>query len=688
MLRNSFISILFLCGAFNICVLAQDTPIENQSDQILESISDQTESSFDFDTYTETLNDLKENPLDLNAADYETMVNTGLFSDEQIMEIINYRKRMNGFATIYELQSLKSFDLSSISLIIPYITVRPMDYKYNTPLKKIFFRGKYQLFLRYTQTLEEQKGYTITDTTRSHYLGGPQRYYVRFRYNYSTKISYGFTAEKDPGEQFFKGTQKQGFDYYSGHLFLRDIWKFKTIAIGDYQIKWGQGLAIWSGFGFRKSPAVMNIQKNATGISQYTSVNEFNFLRGAAFTMLFNKLSFSGFASYKKQTANISLIDTIDAVALEVSSLNETGLHRTPGEIADKDAIKVAMFGGNARYRFKNAVTGINVIHTRFNTIITPGTELYRKFSFSGINVTNISVDYNFLIKNFNFFGETAINDKSGIATLNGLKVNEGSKFELAFLYRYFSKKYYSLYTNAFAESSSPSNESGLYTGMVIRPVKNWRIDTYFDFYKFPWLKYLVDGPSKCFDYYLQVNYSPTKNIQAYVRYQYQNKEGNVTANETKIDYLTDIKRQNIRFHIAYRINSKIELRNRFEMVWFDNNLISKETGYMIYQDIKLTPFKFPLTVYVRYALFDTKSYNSRIYTYENDILYSFSIPALYEKGFRYYLLLKYDITNNISIWLRFAQTQFNDRKTVGSGLDEIQGNRRSEIKAQIRFRF
>src|SRR5690606_6142067 len=126
-----------------------------------------------------------------------------------------------------------------------------------TPLKRLLFDGKYQVFLRFTQIVEEQRGYNIEDTTRSRYLGSPQRYYVRYRYNYGTKFSYGFTAEKDPGEEFFRSSQKQGFDFYSAHVFVRDVSVFKAIAIGDYNVRLGQGLAMWTGFGFRKTPLVM-----------------------------------------------------------------------------------------------------------------------------------------------------------------------------------------------------------------------------------------------------------------------------------------------------------------------------------------------------------------------------------------------------------------------------------------------
>jgi hypothetical protein len=41
-----------------------------------------------------------------------------------------------------------------------------------------------------------------------------------------------------------------------------------------------------------------------------------------------------------------------------------------------------------------------------------------------------------------------------------------------------------------------------------------------------------------------------------------------------------------------------------------------------------------------------------------------------------------------VSIWLKFAQTCYSDRTVIHSGNEEIQGNKRSEIKAQLRVTF
>jgi hypothetical protein len=108
----------------------------------------------------------------------------------------------------------------------------------------------------------------------------------------------------------------------------------------------------------------------------------------------------------------------------------------------------------------------------------------------------------------------------------------------------------------------------------------------------------------------------------------------------------------------------------------------------MIYQDLVWSPKFMPLKAQMRYALFDAEDYETRIYAYENDLLYSFSVPALSGRGSRFYINLNYDVNRSVSIWLKFAQTWYADRTVISSGNEEIQGNKRSEIKAQIRVTF
>lgn len=129
-------------------------------------------------------------------------------------------------------------------------------------------------------------------------------------------------------------------------------------------------------------------------------------------------------------------------------------------------------------------------------------------------------------------------------------------------------------------------------------------------------------------------------------------------------------------------------MRTRVELLWYDKKGTDPEQGFLTYAGIIYKPLAKNYSGNIRLQYFETDSYNSRVYAYENDVLYSFSIPVFYDKGYRYYINLNYDITRKLSMWLRFAQTVFHDKPTIGSGLDEIQGNKRTELKLQAILNF
>lgn len=176
------------------------------------------------------------------------------------------------------------------------------------------------------------------------YLGSPWVLYTRYRFSFSKKYSFGITAEKDAGEEFFTGTQKQGFDYYSAHLFVRDIGVIKKIAVGDYQLEYGQGLNVWSGLAFGKSPDITTIKRNARGILPYTSVNEESFKRGVAVAIGLKYFQLDVWYSSRKVDGNLLVQDSLQSEFI-VSSLQSSGLHRTPSEVADKNSIGVQSAG-------------------------------------------------------------------------------------------------------------------------------------------------------------------------------------------------------------------------------------------------------------------------------------------------------------------------------------------------------
>lgn len=694
--RNSYSIVFFLIILLFVEVNKSYAQNENLDEddikQTIENTTSQTDNSdFDYNTLLEDLKQYAKNPINLNRADALQLAELGILSQVQIDNLLAYIDKYGKLIAIYELQAIPDLDLYTIKKILPFVTVNSNLDDVHVKTKNLIFKGDYQLFIKYQEVLEKAKGYKSVEEggSANGYLGSRYKLYTRFRYNYGTKLSYGFTLEKDAGEQFFKGTQKTGFDYYSAHLYLRDVSVFKVIALGDYTVNMGQGLIMWTGFGFGKSPIVMNVKKMSRVIRPYTSVSEFNYMRGAAFTIGIKKnIAITGFASYKKIDANVSQFDSLQSQVFEVTAIQQSGFHRTLAEVADKNAIGQLVVGGNISYNKRKYHIGLNTIYTQLSAPLKTSSNLYNQFDFRGKRLLNASLDYHFLIKNFHFFGEEAISQNGGYGFLNGVMVGLGASVEMSIVHRYFSRNYQTLFARTFSESTTPQNEHGTYIGISIKPSRTIKIDGFFDWFKFPWIKFLVDRPTSGYEAFAQINYIPSKKVSLYTRYRHVSKEVNMSSNTGYFNELIHRKQDNLRFQVDAKVTDALTLSTRAEISFYKTANSTLEKGYLIYQDLSYKALSFPLSFSARFALFQTEGFNTRIYAYEDDILYSFSIPAYQDRGMRYYLNAHWTIYKGIDLWLRFSQTYINNKKTIGTGLDELPKGTKSEIKAQIRFKF
>ncbi|MFH1004437.1 MAG: helix-hairpin-helix domain-containing protein [Bacteroidota bacterium] len=693
---------------FSISLFAQDT-LETFLEQKLENIAESSQNEEnDYTNLIESLHYYIKHPINLNHTTKNELQEFGLLNDIQIENLLKHIEKNGKLISLYELQTIDGFDEQTIEKILPYIRVAELTDQLHITLKEILRYGNHQFILRGQQVIEEQKGFSYIDSAgissnpNSRYIGRPQKIYSRYRFNYENNISFGITAEKDAGELFFKknlkynyhdydslvrGKLKNGFDFYSAHFYLKNIRFVKALALGDYQIGFGQGLTIWSGMMYGKTSDAVNIKRNAQGIRPYTSVNENLFMRGVAATLGNNVLQFTGFYSQKKVDANITQTDSLNAdEVITVSSLQETGLHTTPSELANKNVVTKKVFGGNVSFQKRKYSFGVTGMHTMLSAELNRSLSTYNQFEFMGKELTNIGTDYSFLLRNFNFFGEVSVSDNGGLAYLNGCIVALDSKLSLSVLHRNFQYNYQSLSSNTFAESSA--NEQGFYLGITAKPVRFITINTYYDNFIFPWLKYQINAPSYGSEFLVQINYTPSKKFDTYLRVKQKDKFVNSNSND-EIDFIVPFKQINYRWNIGYQIFPSVKLRNRVEYIVLNNGSKPKENGYMIYQDLIYKKMGSKISFTFRYSLFDTKSYDSRIYAYENDIFGSYSIPSYYHKGIRSYVMMNWDVTRRMEFWLRWSQFYYSNQSVINAGsLSEIQGHTKSEVKMQMRIKF
>jgi len=682
-MKKIIVILLFTIHYSPFTISAQDTTLTNIEQQ-LENLTDADQSETEDDSFLQQLESFRKNPLNLNAADENDLKELRILSGLQIANFITYRKLLGNFISIYELQAIPAWDPGTIKKLLPFITVSNA-----LTVKEEFMKrmkdGDKVLLLRFSQVLEKSNGFDHS-TSGTKYFGSPQKLFFRYRYQYKNLLQYGLVGDKDAGEQFFKGVQNKGFDFYSFHFFARKLGIVQSLALGDFTVNMGQGLIQWQSLAFRKSVDILGIKRQSPVLRPYNSAGEFNFHRGAGLTLQKGKFEATVFASIRKLNANF-VADTVSHEEF-ISSFLNSGYNRTASEIADRNKLQQFAIGGNIKYKTVRGHLGFNVIHFDFSSPVKKREEPYNFYAISGKNWSNLSIDYSYTYRNLHFFGEAAADKNFNKAFLNGMMVSVDPRVDISLVHRNINKGYQSINGNAFTENTYPTNENGFFAGISIRPVSAWRIDAYMDLYKFPWLKYLVDAPSSGKDFLAQLTYTPNKQLEIYTRYRNETKQSNQPDNNTTTNFLVAIPRQNWRTQISFKINQSIAVRNRVELLWYDNKGSNAEKGFLAFFDVVYKPLLKPFSANIRLQYFETDDYNSRIYAYENDVLYYYSIPGFFNKGFRYYLNLNIDVSKRLSFWLKWSQSIYQDKKSIGSGLDEIDGSAKSEIRILARYSF
>lgn len=701
MIRFTFFGGLLSCIgltiSFSLAAQTDTLPeLPESSQRLLEDYlqNSDEEGDFDFNTIYENLERYADRPLNLNEATEADLQDLRLLSDVQIINFLRYREVAGELVSIYELQAVPGLDLATIQVILPYVGISGDTDDYQTSLPEMLQEGQNELYLRWSRILETQKGYLplAEGESGSRYQGDPNQLYLRFKHSYSNRLSYGFTAEKDRGEAFFTGANKKGFDFYSAHFYLRDYTKtLKALALGDYTISLGQGLILFSGFGAGKSVLATSVKRGGRVIRPYTSVNEANFMRGAAITLGFgDNWEITAFGSYRGRDGNLNVADTleVDQPILSFTSLDMDGLHRTPSEIEDRNALYQLSYGGSLKYKLPKGHLAINALVDQLDKPLIRREQPYNRYYFDGDQVGNASLDYAYRWRNFHFFGETAIGNNGVMATVNSILAGLDPKLDIALVHRHFPRDYVALNANPFAETTGARNETGMYLGLILRPVSGWQMSGYFDLWRHPWLRFNTDAPSGGYEYRFRIRHFKKRTYEAYLEIRDEVKGRNIGVFENKTDWPLPSRIFQTRLHLAYNLSKSLEWRSRIDIGFADNELHELRQGFAIYQDLLYRPIGFPLSFTTRFALFDTDGYAIRFYAYENNLLYSFSIPAYYNRGSRFYLNLRYKGIRNMTLEARIAQTYWWDQDKFGSGLEEIDGPIRTQVAAQLKYKF
>lgn len=685
--------LILLTFSSTYSLLAQDPPRpEIDIQQFIEEMFQVPDQDINYEDLYESLYQLYLNPIDLNDTKKPELSTLYQLSVLQINNLLEYISEHGPMISIYELQAVDGFDQQTIQSILPFVRIKSTsDHQTKGHLaKRIAQEENAYLILRSGYLIESQKGFTRKDSSR--YQGSPYSLYGRFLSRHSKDFSLGLTFEKDAGEALAWNPQKNqfGFDYYSFHLMLEEKGRFKKVVLGDFQMQFGQGLVLGSGFSPGKgAETITTVKRNNTGIRPYTSVLESGFMRGAAVTYSLSKQwDVSVFYSRLHQDANVQNNPDTESYDEYVSSIIKTGLHRNHKELASRKQILEQSYGANLSFHEKknaNLQSGITWISTHYSTPVLHTPSNYNQFEFTGKSNYTIGIYANYNWHNFLFFGELARSKSNGHAYIGGFMASLTPTLSTSFAYRNYDRDYHSFYANSFAENSRSINEKGFYWGIQFRPSKVITLSAFYDHFSFPWLRYRADAPTDGYEYLLRSDFRLNKKINLYLQYRAQSKEVTLSTNDNTKQLAAGVK-HSLASNIDFQLSPYIGLKSRIQYSSYDLDG-NRSDGVAIVQDLNLTIGKLRLSG--RFAIFDTEDYENRQYVYEKDLLYAFSIPAYYGQGTRSYILLQYRPFRKLTLWVKYGRYLYStDTESIGSGNNEISGNLKSELKLQLRYKF
>lgn len=675
--------IVTLSVTITLCAGQQPTDPEEMLDQLADELLTTADADISYEELYETLTHLLANPIDINIVTREQLRAVMILNEEEINALLNYRALHGPLLSVLELQAIPQLSPATLKRVIPFVTVPDPNGALNKELlQRLGRENNNYLVMRYERTLENRKGYTSQVDSTQRYAGSPDRYYTRFRISRPNDFSLGFTAEKDPGETLAwnPATQQYGFDFYSGHLQLMKKGRLENLVVGDFQCQFGQGLQLGSVFGLGKnSQTITGTRRSNLGFMPYMSAGESFYMRGAAVTFRITEpLRIHLFGSYKKRDASV------DHEEGRTTSLLNSGLHRTPRELASRNQVSDSDLGLVMQVRNTRFDAGVIAHKKNLSRMLSPEPSPYNQFRLNGTSYLNVGAYLNFSWANITFFGEAAQTLGRGGALTAGVLGNLTSKLEMAWLYRYFSVDYFSEYANAFSESSSPQNETGFYWGARYTFSRRISLSGYLDVFRFPWLRYRIYQPSDGTEWLLRMNYTPTRSISFFVQVREEVKARNVPDEITRYEVMPGTRR-NAWASCEFAATPAITLRTRLQGSHYELGKHATR-GMAVVQDITFKQNRW--SVSVRYGLFETDDYENRQYVYEKDVWLATSLPAYEGSGLRNYVLAHYVVSRQVDVWLRWSRTWYSDREFLGSGTEEITGNARNDVKFQVRIRF
>lgn len=646
-----FYLVLFSLPPFLVHAGEKEIAIQNAIDFFQQYNTDE----IDLEALTFTFEYYFDHPINLNNFELKDVIEFPLIHHTQWIIILQHRRKNGPFLIFDELEYLPRFNQELLNVIAPFVFLGNSE-------KKELGRLRFQLLSRADFNLQRSEGYLRSDSSK--YLGSPVQHINQLQIKNKNNRAY-ISWRKDKGELLQNGNIKYGYQGTFNNS--------KTqLNIGALSLHIGEGLTLSNGLNFGKNAPILSFKNIDPQLRIQTSSSTFNYLRGIAATHSYKKHQILVFYTNTPMSGRLSNDKT------SLNSIKKDGLYRSQNEINRRNIATAELAGVTISGNYQNIQIGYGLVTQSLSAPYEPSSSYYNKWYTLSKQMTNQSTYYRYFNGKILSKGEVVFDSKLSTAFTSFNSVSVTDDTELLANFRHFSATYQPINSNTFSEGSRTQNERGFYLAAE-KSAYPFNFFIAHDYFIFQQPKYLVSTPSKGREFTFFSTWSINDSLELKLYYQIQNKQKN--ARNTAVDQVISYEQQRAYLRLRYSPNAFLKLTTRADFSTYNDNE-GFQNGFAIYQDFQLSKNKSQITA--RYAVINTPSWHTRIYAYEYDLLYSFSIPAYYDNATRFYIMYRYKVSNKLSLWIRYAQTHFNNRENIGSGLEEIKGALKSNLKMQV----
>ena len=507
----------------------------------------------------------------------------------------------------------------------------------------------------------------------SSFLGSGWKILTKYKFT-AGGFSGGLTFEKDPGEKLLAGTPPLP-DFLSACIAYNGNGVIKRVIIGDYSARFGQGTNVNTSI--RKgislvSPGYMSASDE---IKPYSSTDENNFFRGLAAELSIKNLELSMF--FSKNYSDATIIASSDSSEDFIENFYTAGVHNTSSLQLKKDKAYKLISGIGVSYDFRNLKVGLLWSYTRLShSLKLNENDPWKTNDFSG-NINSLyTVYYNSLVKKIILYGEISADNYRKYAFVQGLSFRPSDRLSINLIFRNYKTGYTTFFGQGPGSGSKTTNEKGFLGSFSFEAAKHLFISGGCDIEHFPWLKYRCSAPSLGARKEIKARYLISDRVIMEGSYNYRLSMVDISDSRGIPDQDKIITRS-IKASARYSIHENLILGTRIDYKIANPG---GNRGCSLFQEINYSFRHIPLTIWGRFCIFNTDDWSSRIYTYENDLLNSYSIPALYGEGSRSYIMAKWKITDFVELRIKYGITS---AATPGKSQENTE-----EIKMQFRLWF